>query len=108
MNIDVCTQPQHAIDDGAADDLFPATARWLTQHKLRHLALSGDLDQCFGNITTLRADHLGPQVFGKQRVRFQPALRSLAETLRVSAVLEPSYELAREGQLPLRLDPNGD
>src|SRR5438445_306198 len=104
MDIDVCTEPQHTIDNRPTQDLFPATTRRLAQHNLRHLALPGDLDEGLGNITALRANHLRSQVFCEQRMRFQPALCRFPVLLHVSAVLEPPNELAREGQVALRLD----
>src|SRR5215469_5052063 len=104
VNIDICTHPQHAVDNGAADELFPATARRLTQHNLRHLPLPGDLDQRFGNITTLRADDLGPQIFCEHGIRLQPPQGLFPVPLRVSTVPEPPDELASEGQVALRLD----
>ena len=41
MNIDVRTQAQETINDGATQDLLSATTRRLTQQQLCHLILSG-------------------------------------------------------------------
>src|SRR5260370_6375609 len=108
MNIDIRTHAQHTINDRTTDQLFPATTRRLPQHQLRHLALFGNLHQRLSDVTALHTDDLGPQVLREQGMLFQAAQCRLAMLGGISAELDQPDELARESEIALRLDRDGE
>src|SRR5260370_33935253 len=108
MNIDILPHAQHTINDRTTDQLFPATARRLPQHQLRPLALFGDLHQRLSDVTALRTDDLGPQVLCEEGMLFQAAQCRLAMLGGISAELDQPDELARESEIALRLDRDGE
>src|SRR5579884_2851199 len=108
MNVNVCTEPQQAIDNRATQNLLPATSCWLTQHYLRHLSFAGNLDELFSDIIALRTDDLRTQVFCEHCMLFQSTLGILPVLPCLSAILEQSSEFAPESKKALWLDRDRD
>src|SRR6266849_284352 len=81
-------QSQQTINDRTVQNLFPPAACRLSQHNLRDAALAGYLYKCLCYIVTLHAYNLGPQVFSKNRMLFQPALRFFTKFAYVRAIFE--------------------
>src|SRR6185312_8375552 len=88
--------------------LFPPAARRLSQDQLRHLAFSGNLNQCAGNIPTTGVYYFGSQVFGQRRVLFPALSGHLSLPFGLFAELEQPNHTRAEGVIPGRLNGNGD